>query len=87
VSALAIDRPGVNRPGVGRRETGEPASSLLDHVGGEPTLDEVLSGAWQGLAAHQHVACPVCGGEMVPEYGVHARPIGGRCRSCETQLS
>jgi hypothetical protein len=56
-------------------------------VGGEPTLDEVLSGAWEGLVAHQHVACPVCGGDMTPAYGVHARPIGGRCQSCETELS
>jgi len=82
MSALALDRPRVHR-----RETGEPAPSLFDDVGGEPTLNEVLSGAWEGLAAHQHVACPVCGGDMSPEYGVHARPIGGRCQSCETQLS
>jgi hypothetical protein len=82
VTALALDRPRVDRRGIG-----EPAPSLFDDVGGVPTLDEVLSGAWEGLAAHQHAACPVCGGDMSPEYGVHARPIGGRCESCETQLS
>jgi hypothetical protein len=82
MTALTLDRPPVPR-----RETGEPAPSLFDDVGGEPTLDEVLSGAWEGLAAHQHVACPVCGGDMTPEYGAHARPIGGRCGSCQTQLS
>jgi hypothetical protein len=82
MTALTLDRPGVPR-----RETGEPAPSLFDDVGGEPTLDEVLSGAWEGLAAHQHVACPVCGGDMTPEYGAHARPIGGRCGSCQTHLS
>jgi hypothetical protein len=82
VTALTLDRPRVPR-----RETGEPAPSLFDDVGGEPTLDEVLSGAWEGLAAHQHVACPVCAGEMTPEYAAHARPIGGRCQSCQTQLS
>jgi hypothetical protein len=82
MSALALERPRWHR-----RESGEPTPSLFDDVGGEPTLDEVLSGAWEGLVAHQHVACPVCGGDMGPEYGVHARPIGGRCQDCETQLS
>ena len=82
MTALTLDRPRV--PG---RETGEPAQPLFGDVGGEPTLDEVMSGAWGGLAAHQHVACPVCGGDMTPEYGAHARPIGGRCGSCQTQLS
>ena len=81
MSAVALDRPGAHR-----LQIGEPAPSLFDDLGGEPTLDELLSGAWEGLAAHQHVACPVCGGDMTPEYGAHARPIGGRCRSCDAQL-
>jgi hypothetical protein len=81
MTALTLDRPGARRPGT------EGAPSLFDNVGGEPTLDELVSGAWEGLAAHQHVACPVCGGDMTPEYGVHARPIGGRCAGCDTQLS
>ena len=82
MSAVALDRPAA-----GRRRVGEAAPSLFDNLGGEPTLDELLSGAWEGLAAHQRVACPMCGGEMGPEYGAHARPIGGRCGSCETHLS
>src|ERR1700693_4986829 len=57
------------------------AASLLHRVGGEPTLDDVLAGTWEGLGAHQVVDCPVCRGEMDPEYAAHARPIGGRC-SC-----
>ena len=73
MTALALERPGRGR----RRETGEPAPSLFDDVGGEPTLDEVLSGAWEGLAAHQHVACPVCGGEMTPRVR-RARPADRR---------
>ena len=82
MSAVAPERPR------GRRwESGEPAPSLFDPVGGEPTLDEVLSGVWEGLVAHQRAACPVCAGDMTPAYGVHARPIGGRCQSCETELS
>ena len=63
------------------------APSLFDVVGGEPTLDELIVGVWEGLAAHRIVACPVCGEEMEPEYGAHARPIGGRCGGCGTTLS
>ena len=81
MSAVALDRPGA-----GGRRVGESAPSLFDNLGGEPTLDELLSGAWEGLVAHQHVACPVCGGDMTPEYGAHARPTGGRCRSCDARL-
>ena len=60
------------------------APTLLDRVGGEPTLDDFLAGVWEGLAAHQTVECPVCRGEMDPVYGAHALAIGGRCRSCGT---
>jgi hypothetical protein len=79
MSTLALDRPDARR--------GEPAPSLFDDVGGEPTLDELLSGAWEGLVAHQQVACPMCGGDMTPDYGAHARPIGGSCAGCGTKLS
>jgi hypothetical protein len=58
----------------------------LDRVGGEPTLDDLVVGAWEGLAAHHVVECPVCRGEMDPVYGAHARPIGGRCTGCGATL-
>jgi hypothetical protein len=63
------------------------APRLLDRVGGEPTLDDVLAGVWEGLAAHQAVECPVCRGQMDPVYGAHALAIGGRCESCGTRFS
>lgn len=63
------------------------APQLSYGLGGEPTLDELLTGVWEGLAAHRAVRCPVCGGEMKPVYGVHALPIGGRCASCQAALS
>jgi hypothetical protein len=63
------------------------APSLFESLGGEPTLDELLTGVWEGLAAHQSQPCPVCGGELQPVYGVHARPVGGRCQSCETVVA
>lgn len=82
MSALAVTSPAVSR------SEGEALRLpiLCEDLGGEPTLDELVSGAWEGLAAHNAVPCPVCGGVMAPEYGVHARPIGGRCRGCDTTL-
>lgn len=57
-------------------------------VGVEPTLDELLIGAWEGLTAHRPVQCPACGeAEMVPEYGAHALPIGGNCPGCGASYS
>jgi hypothetical protein len=50
------------------------APTLFDAAGGEPTLDELIVGAWEGLAAQQSVACPVCDGELVAEYGARSHP-------------
>jgi hypothetical protein len=61
--------------------------SLFDAAGGEPTLDELLAGVWEGLTAHAVVPCPACGGGMEPEYGAHALPIGGRCKDCGSTLA
>jgi hypothetical protein len=63
------------------------APSLFDALGGEPTLDELIAGAWEGLAAHGVVHCPICEEDMRPEYGAHALPIGGRCTRCGTVLT
>jgi hypothetical protein len=60
------------------------AASLFDDIGSEPTLDELVSGIWEGLTAHQRVPCPWCGGDMTPVYSAHARPTAGRCDGCET---
>jgi hypothetical protein len=90
----AIGAPGGLRSHRARRHlpgdrgrAAEPAPSLFDGLGGEPTLDHVLAGAWEGLAAHSVVPCPVCGDEMAPEYGSHALPVGGRCGGCDTTLA
>jgi hypothetical protein len=84
VSALTLE-PRVLR-GADRVGTQDARSGATD-LGGEPTLDAVLAGVWEGLAAHRSVACPLCGSEMAPDYGAHALPIGGRCRSCDTRLT
>jgi DNA-directed RNA polymerase subunit RPC12/RpoP len=50
------------------------------------TLDGVIAAAWQTLTVHRVAQCPFCGERMVPAYGVHALPIGGRCTDCGTEL-
>jgi len=55
---------------------------------GEATLDDVMSGAWEGLSAAASVtACPVCQGELVPRWSAGAGVVGGRCRDCGSELS
>jgi hypothetical protein len=61
-----------------------PAAAPSSRAG--RTLDELISGAWEGLSAHQTVMCPVCSGPMAPRYGSGARPVGGRCRRCASTL-
>jgi hypothetical protein len=62
--------------------------SLFDFepVGDGGTLDELVSDLWEGLTAHRTVGCPICGEEMTPDYGVHARPLGGSCAGCGSTL-
>ena len=48
--------------------------------GGGPTLDDLVVGVWEGLAAHRTVACLACGeASMTPRYGAGPAPVGGRC--------
>jgi hypothetical protein len=62
------------------------APTSLGGLGGEPTLDDLIVEIWEGLTAHSPVACPVCGGEMRPQYSAHPRPVGGRCLDCGAHL-
>jgi len=98
MSAVALELPLVweaeERPGARqeRGASGAPdsergAGPAATDAGGEPTLDSLLSGMWEGLAAHRSVPCPLCGGEIKPDYGAHALPVGGSCQTCGTRLS
>jgi hypothetical protein len=72
--------------------------SLFDGAGGEPTLDDVLAGVWEGLAARATTACPICGGPMEATYGGPGderpragdragAPAGAHCTSCGSSFS
>ena len=65
----------------------EELPGLFDIGGDEPTLDELLTGVWEGLVRGRVEECPLCGDALHPVYGAHARPVGGRCRGCSTRFS
>jgi hypothetical protein len=70
----------------GRADITDSADGHRGASGGGPRLDDLVAGLWEGLAARRVVECPVCSAEMHPEYGAHARPIGGRCKGCGSTL-
>ena len=55
--------------------------------GAGPTLDDVVSRAWEVLQVDLPAACPVCGGELIPRASAGAGVVGGRCQSCGSTLS
>jgi hypothetical protein len=56
-----------------------------DPMHGEPTLDDLIVGVWEGLSARRAVRCPVCAGEMEPV--ALSGELRGRCKECEATLS
>jgi hypothetical protein len=61
--------------------------STVPRADGRPTLEGMITGAWEGLVASRGVGCPVCGGHMAPRYGASgAAPVGGRCNDCGSTL-
>jgi hypothetical protein len=68
----------------GRRSLFESARSQrrpLCTDGGRPTLEQVLSSAWEGLLAVGAADCVVCGSQM------ERAGASGRCGGCGTVMS
>jgi hypothetical protein len=63
--------------------TGWPSPEADAH--GCPTLDRVITRAWEGLATRVSVPCPACGGTMAPRHAAGA--VVGACRDCGAHLS
>jgi hypothetical protein len=61
---------------------------LWNEDGGGATLDDLLSGAWEGLtAAASSTACPVCNGDLAPRWSAGSGVVGGRCADCGSSLA
>jgi len=73
---------------IGRPVAGKTGTTNDTHdawfIGFTPDL---LAGVWTELSAHQTAQCPVCEGDMEPEYAAQALPVGGRCRNCGSVLN
>jgi hypothetical protein len=90
MSALAVDMQLDFWAAPEPEPAGRPALAPAvrdEPVGGERTLEDVILSAWEGLAAHHSVDCPVCGGEMAPIYGEDVLPVGAGCGKCGSDLS
>src|SRR4051812_39886282 len=86
------EQPQLREPGSARIATPAPARHDDAHQpavqqDGGPTLDDLIVGVWEGLAAHRTVACPACGEAMTPRYSAGPAPVGGRCSSCRTTIA
>ena len=70
------------------RPAPEPVAAPADltPAAGVATLEDLISGAWEGLSAAGPVACPVCTGSMTPRWSAGAGVVGGRCGDCGTTL-
>ena len=51
-----------------------------------PTLDDLIAGTWDALAATHAAACPVCSSALRPRYGAQARPVAATCDGCGADL-
>jgi hypothetical protein len=71
-----------------RRPSAETECSSLfgvvDH--GASTLDDLITGAWNGVLAREAVRCPVCRGSMVSSSGPQGEVQSGDCLECGASL-
>jgi hypothetical protein len=63
------------------------AQPTLEGLKPSRTLGDLIASVWSELSAHRMVQCPVCYGDMEPEYSAQALPVGGRCTDCGSVLN
>ena len=71
----------------GVREQLIEESRAFDHPPLEPTLEDLIVGAWHEVTLGVPAECPVCHGELKSVWSQGPRPVGGRCADCGTCLS
>jgi hypothetical protein len=76
-SGLRHRRPALQFANAGRN------GQLTAARGSARSLDAMLVGVWEDLAAFRAAPCLVCGGVMAPKAG----GAGGHCRDCGSSLS
>lgn len=98
MSTLLLERPPVFAYGLRRdqcyphdpsdRQADSTCTPERDGVYDRLTLDDLVTGVWEGLAMRATVSCPVCAGPMAfgsRDTGAEA-PMGA-CLRCGSQLS
>ena len=77
------------RPAAPSEEVAVPAapSPRAPVAAGERSLDELVASTWESLTTAETASCLLCGGDLLPRFGAGARPVGGRCGDCGTELS
>ncbi len=98
MSTLLLERPPVFAHDFGRdlcyphdprdRSTDSACTSERNGAYDRLTLDDLVTGVWEGLAVRATVSCPVCAGPMASGSGeTGAETPMGACLSCGSQLS
>lgn len=85
MSTLVLERT-EEAQAAGRITAGAPGALLTGSRGG-PTLDELITGVWEGLSAQRPVSCPACGGAMGPRYFAGGSHVAGECGDCGSTLT
>jgi hypothetical protein len=91
MSTLLLERSPAPNEGFERESWRRLDGTLLagtTDAHGRLTLDDLITGAWEGLAVRGTVNCPVCASPMAarsPEHGGDAPT--GTCLSCGSRLS
>jgi hypothetical protein len=89
MSTLLLEPPLVSEDhfeyGERRRLDGTCGSGRTD-AHGRLTLDDLVTGVWEGLAVRDAVHCLVCGGTMASSAHSHDASIGD-CLNCGSRLT
>jgi hypothetical protein len=88
MSALLLEHP-LSRAGARGERHAAPqgAQSASARARGGLTLDELITGVWEGLSVRQTVRCPACGGAMTPASESGPRRVVAECGDCGSALS
>ncbi len=88
MSALLLEHPS-SRTGARSDRSGSPSGAAWapSPARGGLTLDELITGVWEGLSAGQTVRCPACDGPLRPAGESGSRRAGGTCGDCGSHLS